>query len=173
MKILVAVEDSQCSQAAVDAVADRSWPEGTQFKVVSVVDVLIAQFGFADAYAVESILAAQKAVQDQRQHLIDKQVKRLGVLFGQGRVSGELFEGDAAEVIIEQAKSWRADLIVLGTHGRTGLQKFFIGSVAEKVLSNAPCSIEIVKIKSTALDDTQKKAATRKKASLLEPVNKG
>jgi nucleotide-binding universal stress UspA family protein len=47
--------------------------------------------------------------------------------------------------IIDLAKSWTADLIVMGSHGRTGVSRLFLGSVAEDVLKDAPCSVEIVK----------------------------
>ena len=48
------------------------------------------------------------------------------------------------ELIVKEAKDRGADLIVMGTHGRTGLKKFFMGSVAQKVIGYAPCAVLVV-----------------------------
>ena len=50
---------------------------------------------------------------------------------------------------IEQASEWHADLIVMGSHGRKGLDRFLLGSVAESVMRYASCSVEIVRLTST------------------------
>jgi nucleotide-binding universal stress UspA family protein len=52
-----------------------------------------------------------------------------------------LVEGDPADVIAETARDVGADLIVMGTHGRTGFSRLVMGSVAEKVLRHAPCPV--------------------------------
>ena len=54
-------------------------------------------------------------------------------------------DADARHAIVEAATVWPADLIVIGSHGRTGLDRFLLGSVAESVMRHAPCSVEIVK----------------------------
>jgi len=56
-----------------------------------------------------------------------------------------LLNGDPAQQIVRAAKSKRMDLIVAGTHGRKGFSKFFLGSVAERVLTSAPCPVVTVK----------------------------
>ena len=57
-----------------------------------------------------------------------------------------LLEGDPAEEIVEHARESNTDLIVMGTHGRTGLERLLMGSVAEKVMREAPCSVLVVKL---------------------------
>jgi len=57
------------------------------------------------------------------------------------RVSTLVAEGPAAAAIVNVAKTKRANLVVLGTHGRTGVQRFLIGSVAERVVRTAPCPV--------------------------------
>ena len=54
-------------------------------------------------------------------------------------------EGDPADEILSVARSWQADLIVMGTHGRTGLQRLVLGSVAQHVIAHAPCSVLVVR----------------------------
>jgi nucleotide-binding universal stress UspA family protein len=56
-----------------------------------------------------------------------------------------LREGDAADQIVRACRSTKSDLIVMGTHGRRGLQKFFLGSVAERVVATAPCPVVTVR----------------------------
>jgi nucleotide-binding universal stress UspA family protein len=58
-------------------------------------------------------------------------------------------EGDARSVIVDEARKWSADLIVLGSHGYTGIKRLLLGSVASSVVSHAPCSVEIVRRKQT------------------------
>ena len=71
--------------------------------------------------------------------LTDK-AKKAGV-----RAVGLMLEGDPARQIVRAARSKRADLIVVGTHGRTGLDKFFVGSVAQRVIVTAPCPVVTVR----------------------------
>jgi nucleotide-binding universal stress UspA family protein len=60
-------------------------------------------------------------------------------------VSTELVEGDPKSQIIDIADNWRADMIVLGSHGRTGLDRFLMGSVSQAVVRHAHCTVEIVR----------------------------
>jgi nucleotide-binding universal stress UspA family protein len=61
-------------------------------------------------------------------------------------VSHVFLEGDAAGEIVRYAADAAVDLIVLGTHGRTGVERLLMGSVAEKVMRDAPCSVLVVKL---------------------------
>lgn len=71
--------------------------------------------------------------------LADK-AKRAGV-----RASAMMVTGDPTRQIVRVARSTRADLIVVGTHGRRGVSKFFLGSVAERVIATAPCPVVTVR----------------------------
>ena len=61
------------------------------------------------------------------------------------RTSVSYPDADPRHAIIDAAKTWPADLIVLGSHGRRGIDRFLLGSVAESVVRHAPCSVEIVR----------------------------
>jgi nucleotide-binding universal stress UspA family protein len=76
--------------------------------------------------------------------------KRLSALQAKARKAGAraatlLLEGVAHEQIIRAAKSKKADLIVMGTHGHTGIVKFFVGSIASRVVAGAPCPVLTVR----------------------------
>jgi nucleotide-binding universal stress UspA family protein len=62
------------------------------------------------------------------------------------KVGHVFLEGDPAAEIVRYSQDAGVDLIVMGTHGRTGLQRLLMGSVAEKVLRDAPCSVLVVKL---------------------------
>ena len=59
--------------------------------------------------------------------------------------SALMVTGDPAQQIVRMARSKRADLIVVGTHGRRGFSKFFLGSVAERVIATASCPVMTVR----------------------------
>jgi len=77
----------------------------------------------------------RKWVEHKVARLADK-ARRAGV-----RASALLVTGDPSQQIIRVARKQRADLIVVGTHGRRGFSKFFLGSVAERVVATAPCPV--------------------------------
>lgn len=147
MKILIAVDDSTCSTHAVETILERKWTDGTEVRVVTVVEPVMASYGFAGGYIVESMIDAEKEIIAHCKQFIHEFVARLKPVFGETKVSGDVLHGFIADSILEEAKQWDADLIVVGSHGRRGFQRFLLGSVAERVASHAPCSIEIVKQK--------------------------
>jgi len=83
--------------------------------------------------------AAHAAAQKQLRKLVEK-AKEAGA-----RVRGLLLEGVAHERIAQAARSRKADLVVIGTHGRTGFAKLFLGSVASRVLAVSPCPVLTVR----------------------------
>jgi nucleotide-binding universal stress UspA family protein len=61
------------------------------------------------------------------------------------KATGELLSGKPKEAILEEAQNWAADLIVVGSHGRRGVKRFFLGRVSEAVAMNAHCSVVVVR----------------------------
>jgi nucleotide-binding universal stress UspA family protein len=66
------------------------------------------------------------------------------------RVTTTLRDGDPVTQIVRAARSTRADLIAVGTHGRGAIPKFFLGSVAERVVKMSPCPVLTIRGTSTA-----------------------
>jgi universal stress protein A len=83
--------------------------------------------------------AVRAAAKKQIGPLVAK-ARRAGV-----RAAGLIMAGSPHEVIVRAARSKRVDVLVLGTHGRTGLPRFFLGSVAARVLATAPCPVLTVR----------------------------
>lgn len=125
-RVLLAIDGSETSAAAARALAGRPWPEGSEFRVVSVEEPWTIK---------SSRLEPQEAVTSAEQVLASAGLK----------VTGAMFSGNAKEVILEESRKWDADLIVVGSHGRRGFKRFLLGSVSEAVAMNAHCSVVVVR----------------------------
>ena len=74
-----------------------------------------------------------------------------------------MLEGNASQMIISYAKENNFDMIVMNTHGRTGIQHAVLGSIAEKIVRHAPCPV--LTIRSTIVEKTQTRSKIKKSAS--------
>lgn len=147
MKILVAVDESACSDAAIESIIDRDYNlESTEIKVVTVIEPVVYEYTVTGIYF-ESLGEAQKELRKNREALLQTKIEELLKAFPKAKISAGLLDGPAADCIIDEAKSWQADLVVVGSHSRSGLEHFLLGSVAEKVVNHSPCSVEVVKKK--------------------------
>jgi nucleotide-binding universal stress UspA family protein len=147
MRILICCDGSPSSTVAVEAVASRPWPEGTQIKVLTVIHagmpfVLDPMYVGAFIY-LDHIEKARKHAPDVAERAAER-LRRPGL-----NVTTEVLEGSPKEMILDQAAEWGADLIVLGTRGH-GARRFLLGSVSHAVVLHAPCSVEIVRAREAA-----------------------
>ena len=144
MRILLAIDSSRFSEAAIRAVAERGRPQDTEVRVLSVVEsmpLLVSREMAGYDPALETAWESQK---QNAEELVRKAAESLQV---RGlRVATTVVEGDPKSKILDLAEEWPADLIVIGSHGRKGLSRFLIGSVSDAVARHAPCSVEIVRI---------------------------
>jgi nucleotide-binding universal stress UspA family protein len=147
MRVLLAVDASPCSEAAVRQLIERFPPAGTEVRVVHAVEwmkemPLCFQYG-------QGTNAGHDAVQSRNDSFAraeDLVAKIAGHLEAAGfHVSVATPDADPRHGIVDEAKRWKADLVMLGSHGRRGLDRFLLGSVAEAVVRHAPCSVEIVR----------------------------
>jgi nucleotide-binding universal stress UspA family protein len=148
MKILLATDGSECSKAAVNSVAERPWPEGSELKIVSVMEIPYAPTTEAwvlpDSYYKE----VERVAKEQAEAAVKSAVERFTSAKPAGlEIITKVISGSAREVILDEAESWDADLIVLGSHGYRGWQRFLLGSVSQAVATHAPCSVEIARHK--------------------------
>jgi nucleotide-binding universal stress UspA family protein len=146
-RIVLGWDGSSCATRAADLL--RSWPifGGSRIRVVSVTDVEIAWWtGFPEASSpammpmyVEAIDASRKQ-HDELAREMAAQLESAGL-----KAEADRRDGDAATEILAAAEASNADLIVMGTHGRTGLTRLVLGSVARNVLQHATCSVLVVR----------------------------
>jgi nucleotide-binding universal stress UspA family protein len=148
MKILLATDGSDYSKAAVKAVAERQWPEGSKVKIISAVEIpytpMTEVWMLPDSYYndLENAARAQAeaAIEDAAEEIRSGKTAWL-------EIADDIKRGSARNVILDEAEKWDADLIVLGSHGYGGLQRFLLGSVSHAVATHAHCSVEIVRRK--------------------------
>jgi nucleotide-binding universal stress UspA family protein len=147
LKIIVAIDESPCSEAALDALLKRNWDSQTEVLLLTVLQPVASQMDFAAGFMIGPLMEPDPDQFAQMQKFVAEKVHRLEAVFSKERVFGKTVQGDPADIIIDYAKSWNADLVLVGSHGRKGFEKFLLGSVAEKVARNAECSVEIVRQK--------------------------
>jgi nucleotide-binding universal stress UspA family protein len=144
MKTLLAIDDSNFSEAALQAVIAQNHSKDTEVKVLHVVELpslLVArEMGGYDA----SLEAVWDQETKQAQTLVAKAAETLSAHGFKATVVVK--QGDPKSMIIDVATEWKADLIVLGSHGRKALDRFLMGSVSEATVRHAPCSVEVVRI---------------------------
>lgn len=146
MKILLAVDGSDCSDAAVKSVASRPWPVGTVIKVFSAVELPFVPttetWALPDSYYAE----LEKSGEQKAKAAMDKAVNTLRDSHGLVlEIITEMHVGQAQSLILDEAEKWGADLIMLGSHGYRGFKRFLLGSVSQAVAAHAKCSVEVVR----------------------------
>jgi len=142
MKILLAVDGSSPSQQAIEEVARRPWPPASTVRIISVARPYVP----SASEFVPAALTPQEVMQqheEEARHI----AARAADYIGQGGLPVEAVArlGDPRTAIVDEARDWGADLIVVGSHGRTGLERLLLGSVAQSVAAHAPCSVELVR----------------------------
>ncbi len=134
-KVLIATDGSKYSGIASEKAIDFAQSYGGEVKVVSVVDVP-SEFYAEAPDAVEDMVGKAK---EFVKHIIS-QAEAAGL-----KAESFVGEGEAFSVITKLAEKEQVDIIVMGSHGRTGLRRLLMGSVAEKVIGYAPCPILVVR----------------------------
>lgn len=147
LRVLLATDGSENSEVAARSIATRPWPPGTEVHIFSVVELHVPLFSapyppYLSPHAMENLRA--EAMRRAEQALAGaEQIVTDGGLPESSTVAVPL--ATAQELILKEAADWSADLIVLGSHGRRGLNRFLLGSVSEAVASHAPCSVEVIR----------------------------
>ena len=162
MKILIAYDGSDCASAALTDLRRAGLPQEVDAIVLSVADVWVwstvgneavmpvyarAYAGAWDKEREESLQAVEEA---RAMALRAKQL--IQDSFPDWTVEAEACADSPAWGIIRKADEWKPDLVVVGSHGRSALGRFFLGSVSQKVVTHAPCSVRVVRSQSDRSD---------------------
>lgn len=146
MKILIAVDDSPWSQAAMDYVKKATWPKGSEMIVLSVARPAMVAYTLVDAPGAGATFSQELYEEQLKYHeevaaRYERQVHDLGF-----KSRSAVMAGDPREAILTTAAQEAVDLIVVGSHGRSGVSKLVMGSVASHVVTHAPCNVLVVKL---------------------------
>ncbi len=144
-RVLLAMDETPLSRDIIDFVSHHGWPCDTEFKLISAVQ----------AHHV-TLLSEHKKTKLMQQMVWDREgilsvlASRLREDLSTTKVSTFVEHGKPKEIILSIARDWQADLLVLGCHFRTSVQRFFLGSTALPILCSAPCTVLLFKDKSKA-----------------------
>ncbi|HEY6231739.1 MAG TPA: universal stress protein [Pyrinomonadaceae bacterium] len=146
MKILLAIDGSPCSQAAVNEVAKRPWPANSELRIVSAFEVPLLPAPEAWAISSEYYDQMTRVAREQAEAVVNAAATKVENAPEQTtKVTTRVLMGSARFAILEESEDWKADLIVVGSHGYGPWQRFLLGSVSQALVSHAKCSVEVVR----------------------------
>jgi nucleotide-binding universal stress UspA family protein len=137
MKILLAIDGSKFSQAAVQQLIALTSPREVEVRLLHVIELWPVHI-----HNLERDLRQEK--REEAEQLLARTAQQLRA--AGFNVTTIAKEGDPKVDVIDVAAEWHADLIMVGSHGRKGLDRFFLGSVSEAVARHSSCSVQIVRV---------------------------
>ncbi len=147
-KILLATDGSEFSERAARSIAQRPWPAGTEIVALSVVELVLgtAQAWLEPPYIDSAELEPlREEAMKRAQNAVGAAVEILSKAFPKVQESISVLLDGPKNVIIDEAGKIGADLIVVGSHGHRGIERFMLGSVSEAVALHAHCSVEVIR----------------------------
>lgn len=157
MKILIGYDGSECADAALDDLAQAGLPASGEIHILSVAEVWLPPPPPSTYEIIEDARNAESPAKLQRDFakhcaaaadalvLAERARDRVQTRFPNWKVSADSSCGSAAWELVAQADQWKPDLIVVGSHGRTALGRFVLGSVSQRVLTEALSSVRIAR----------------------------
>jgi len=142
-KILVPVDGSDTSIAGLNEAIRLAKIHGSQLCLMHIVNEFVLDYTFAPGQFSEDLFEALRKGGTASLDAAEKLVVAQGIR--PVRVMVESIGGVAADLILDQAKEWKADLIVMGTHGRRGIFRLAMGSDAEQVLRGATVPVLLIR----------------------------
>jgi nucleotide-binding universal stress UspA family protein len=158
-RIVHATDFSPASRPAFSRALDLARANRAELVVLHVMTtpILYTPEGYALPQTYDRLLADTQAAARKQLDRLVAGAKARGV-----RARGVLLEGVAHDRIVRAARSARADLLVIGTHGRTGLARLFLGSVASRVIATATCPV--LSVRARTRSGPPRAAAGRRRA---------
>ena len=146
MRILLAVDGSVYSDAAAEELAKRPWPPQTEVKVITAVEMPVPVGMEPWAISPDYFESLERASRQAGQAVLDSTLLKLKTITEKTlKISSEIIQGSPAQVIVDEAESWGADLIIMGSRGLGIWNRLLLGSVSNAVVHHAKCSVEVVR----------------------------
>lgn len=157
MKILIGYDGSECADAALDDLTQAGLPESGEIHIMSIAEVWLPPPPPSSYEIIEEARNAKSPADLQRDFsrhcaaakealaLAERARERVQTLFPNWKVTTDSSCGSAAWELVAHADEWNPDLIVVGSHGRTALGRFVLGSVSQRVLTEARASVRIAR----------------------------
>jgi nucleotide-binding universal stress UspA family protein len=143
MKILIAIDGSECIDGAVEEVAKRPWPADSAVRIISVAETLPLEALSLQPRYREDI---ERAARQRAETIVERATARLRDSDARFLpISSIVVVDSPKDAIVEEAERWGADLIVVGSHGYRGPERTLLGSVSHAVATQSKCSVEIAR----------------------------
>ena len=146
MRILIATDGSDFSQAAIEKCCRIvAKPEDTAIKIVSVYQVIVSLD--IEAASTEHFQELEDATHKQAEDFVAQAAAAIRECFPNSNIdiTTQISTGASDQVLIETAKEWNADLVIVGSHGRGFWGRMMIGSISDSLVHHAPCSVLVVR----------------------------
>lgn len=158
--ILVPIDGSDCSLEALELAARFARDQQARLTVCTVVDpAKAAAMAFGEASMAAACL---DALDEEGRTLVQDAAGRV---HGLCAADSAVLDGAPVDAIVEYARESQSDLVVMGSHGRTGLQRWFLGSVAEGVIRSAEVPVMVVRQVLVTNDDRETARSAAKAAA--------
>lgn len=141
MRVLIALDGSECSQRALEFALKMPWKLDTQFCLFTAIYLWEDDFNISQS----SYEKATDKAKEIALKLLEEKTKYFKEKLPENHIEIDYTFDKAREAIVEKAFDYKADLIIMGSHGRSGFNKLLMGSVAEYVTNVAPCAVQVVK----------------------------
>jgi nucleotide-binding universal stress UspA family protein len=170
MKVIFAVDSEACIKPFVEFAAKQKWDAPVSFKLINVVEPLLV--GSYMSVFPSPLLEDMRTDMFKRGKLIMKELsEQLTEACKGAEVVKQSIEGFPATSIAQEARDWKADLIVTGTHGRQGFQRVLMGSESSEIASHAPCSVLILQLKKASKDENVQQESASQNQKKEQPAN--
>jgi hypothetical protein len=150
MKILIAYDGSDYADAALADLQRAGLPPEVEAIVITVDEQWLPVP--TSYWMMSTSHSSTHPVSDEARAMAERAATVLRELFPSWQVRAEAHGGSPASIILAGAEEWKPDLIVAGSRGRTGVAKLLLGSVSQKVLHHAPCSVRVARGRAVPAD---------------------
>src|SRR5262245_21140276 len=152
MKIVIGYDGSEHADTALDDLRRAGLPRDAEALIISVADVAmpplalsgIAENGLDPERIASAVTYASNAIA-QAKEFARRGGERVKSNFPEWEVSAEYLVGDPADAVMDLATNWWADLIVVGSQGRSAIGRLILGSVSRKIVTEARCSVRVAR----------------------------
>ena len=144
MKIMIAYDGSECADAALGDLQRAGLPADVSAMVVSVAEQWLPtprSFGMVETHFTEE----SPNVYERAEAQATGAAGQIRAAYSGWEIKAETLFGSPARAILEKADEWKPELIVVGSHGRSSLGRLFLGSVSQKILTEARCSVRVAR----------------------------
>ncbi len=140
MKILIPIDNSQCSWNVMNSLSERTWPKDVEFRIVTVIPFI------TNLLYARGVPKTRRMIKDYAQQVVDGMVIEFKKVIGHASINGKVLVGGVTSSIVQEAAVWKPDLIVMESDGNKGFfQRLIFGSISEDVSKQVTCKVEIVR----------------------------